>query len=240
MQIVKRHSMFYNVIFYSLLSLLTIHVSLALLTEASAFNLSLFYELFESFSLIALLFALFVISAIFHLRLSLYLYYLASLCAVCFLLFSLYGNFNKAVLFVIFAYSILAYFLGQGWKQTLYFACYNSNLSDKGIDDAISLKMRVRIEIEKGKVYEGFLTNWDEMGCFIRWKDKNVEKLKGSVRAITEYNGKEFTNRGKIVSCVENKGIGIIFDINREKKFNWQDFYNIMEEMSFTPEYLVQ
>ena len=240
MQIIKRHSMFYNVIFYSLLSILTIHVALALLAEVSAFNLSLFYELFESFSLIASLFALLVISAIFHLRLSFYLYCLASLCAVCFLLFSLYGNFNKAVLFVIFFYCILAYFLGQGWKQTLYFACYNPNLSDKGIDDAISLKMRVRIEIEKAKVYEGFLTNWDEIGCFVRWKDNNVEKLRGSVKVITEYNEREFKNRGKIVSCVGDKGIGIIFDINREKKFNWEDFYNIMEEISFTPEYLVQ
>ena len=240
MQIIKRHSMFYNVILYSLLSILTVHVAMALLTEVSAFNLSLFYELRESFFLIILLFTLFVILAIFYSKFSFYLYYLASFYTVGFLLYSLYGNFNKAVLFVIFFYCILAYFLGQGWKQTLHFACYNPNLSDKDIEDPLCLRMRARIEIEKGNVYEGFLTNWDEMGCFVRFKDENLDKFRGSINVITEYNGREFCNRGKIVSSAENKGIGIIFDKDREKKFNWRNFYNIMEDISFTPEYLVQ
>ena len=243
MQIIKRHSMFYNVVFYSLLSILTVHVTLALLMEMSAFNIALFYEQFKSSSFIMLLimlFALFVISAMSYSKISLYLYYLASLAMVGFLLVSLYGNFNKAVLFIIFFYCVLAYFLGQGWKQTLCFACYNPHISDKDLDYPTPLRINAKIKIKKDKVYESFFTNWDEISCFVRFEDKNEDKLRGNVKIIAEYNGRQFENWGKIVSCVKNKGIGIIFDMNRGKKFNWRDFYNIMEEVSFTPEYLIQ
>ena len=240
MRIIRRYSMFYCVVFYSLLSILSAHVAVALLMETSAFNIYLLYDFMKSSYFIILLFGLFVISAISYSKWSLYLYYAAFLATLFFLLASLYQDFNKAVLFIIFFYCTLSYFLGQGWKQALYLACYNPYMSEKNLDDSILIKIGARVKTEDNQTCEGLLANWDEMSCFVRFKNEGRCNFRGNVKVITEYNGREFEAWGKIVSSVESRGIGIIFDTSGEKKFNWQSFYNIMDEISFTPEYLVQ
>ena len=69
--------------------------------------------------------------------------------------------------------------------------------------------------------------------------ERSRKNFFGPVKIQTEYNGKKFENEGKIVSRVENQAIGVIFKIDEEKRFNWEDFYKIMDETSFTPEYLI-
>ena len=240
MRIAVRYGMFYSVAIYSLLSILTVHVAVALTAETSAFNLNLFYDFVVSCYPIILFFSLFIVTAVFYSKISSYLYYAAVLTTISFLLVSLYEDFNKAVLLIIFFYSVLSYFLGQGWKQTLYLACYNPCISDEDIDDATSLRIGVRIGFH-GDVqdYEGLLTNWDEVSCFIRFIDREPDVYRGDVKVMTEYNGKDFLSWGKIVSYTGRSGIGIVFDVSEKKRFSWKDFYSIMDEISFTPEYLV-
>ena len=114
-------------------------------------------------------------------------------------------------------------------------------MSKQYLENPISIKIYAKVEIEENGVYEGFLTNWDAMSCFIRFKDEGrPSKLRSDLKVIMEHNGKKFKNWGKLVSRIDNRGIGIIFNISEEKKFNWRDFYHIMDEISFTPEYLIQ
>ena len=214
---------------------------MALQSEISAFNSAVFYELirYPYFIAVVLFFGGFLISAIFYSKLSLYLYYMAFFTTLLFLLVSLYGNFNKAILFIIFFYCVLSYFLGQGWKQMLHFACYNAYVSSKNLDSPIAIGIEVSIETKDNKIYPGHLMNWDEMSCFIGFDYSHMDKLSGHVKIITKYNGKVFTNWAKVVSYVEGGGIGVIFDWDGANRFNWQDFYNILDEISFNPEYLI-
>ena len=78
------------------------------------------------------------------------------------------------------------------------------------------------------------------MSCFIWPLNESLGKIKGPTEIIAKYQGRAFTNRGKVVASMENKGIGVIFELSGQKKFNWQEFHSIMSEIAFVPEYLVQ
>ena len=240
MRITKRHGLFYHVFFYPLLSMLALYVSSALTKNISALTPPLLQQFATSHSAVAGTFALFVIFALFYSKHSLPLYYLSSLVVITLLIISLYQDFNKAVLFIAFSYCVLAYFLGEGWRQVLHLACYNPNMSEQYPDDSPALKIEVAITAQNGKIYQGFLVNWDEMSCFIWPLNESLGKIRGPTEIVAQYQGREFTNRGKVVSSMENKGIGVIFELSGQKKFNWQEFHSIMSEIAFVPEYLVQ
>ncbi|MCY4644747.1 MAG: hypothetical protein OXB88_09035 [Bacteriovoracales bacterium] len=221
------------------MSIITIYVAMAFSKETSSFSVYLFYEFIQSYSTIFLLFVVFIIFAVRYSKYSIYFYSIASFVTAFILLAYIYENFNKAILFIIFFYCVLAYFLGQGWKQVLSFSCYNPNMLKNELDDPISIKIKVKVTLKDEMIHEGVLTNWDEISCFVHLGGKIEEKLYGQLKIQTEYNGKVFENEGKIVSRVANQGIGVIFNIDEEKRFNWQDFYKIMDEASLTPQYLI-
>ena len=233
--------MSYNMIFFALLSILTSYVCLALLKDSSAFNVALFYQFIKFSPLITIPFILLILSVLFSPKYSAFLHSLASLSTVFFILAYLYADFNKAVLLIVFLYSIIAYFLGQGWRQTLDLACYCPNISHRDINDCLLMKIPIEFKVKKSSPIKGILRNWDENSCFIKFESTvPLKKLQDALTVRLEYNGKTFENQGEVVSHVPGTGVGIIFHADREKRFNWQDFYTIMSEMALTPEYLVQ
>ena len=177
MRIVSHHSALYNMISYCFLSVMTIYVAMAFSRETSALNIYFFYDFIKSHHLIFLLFGPFIIFALSYSKWSFYFYHLAFFITAALLFTYLYENFNKVILFIIFFYCVLAYFLGQGWKQILGFSCYNPNILKNEIDDPIYIKIEVKVQMREKFVYEGILTNWDEISCFIQLDGEIEEKL---------------------------------------------------------------
>ena len=238
MTVVKRHSMFYHIIFFSLLSLLMVHISQALSVEKSALSFALLKDFLSNSHLLLVLFGLLILFSFFLSKFSLYLYYSSSI-VTSFVLFNLlYQDFNKSILLINFFYIIIIYSLGQVWHQVLSLACYNTRLSGNAINDKTLIKIKVNLQTQHKTTHSGFLTNWDESSCFVTLEKEGQKHLKGLVDVIVNYNGQEFKNSGQIVSRLNQQGVGVLFHENKKNKFNWQGFYSIMEEMSFTPRYL--
>ncbi len=89
-------------------------------------------------------------------------------------------------------------------------------------------------------VSKGYLTNWDEEGCFIMLEQPLSEKIK-NLRLTIEFSGRSFEQDGEVVAqSTDFKGVGIKF--NKIPKglnvFNYAEFNELVHELGFKPERL--
>ena len=89
---------------------------------------------------------------------------------------------------------------------------------------------------------EGELTNWNENGCYIRFKSGPV-RIKGKVKVSFDYSGREFVDEGVVCSrTADSSGIGVIF-VGPVKKtsynFDWKQLYSQLFDQGHVPEYIL-
>ncbi len=96
----------------------------------------------------------------------------------------------------------------------------------------------VQIKTEEHQ-YEGYLTNWDLDGCFIKLKETatNINEVKVEI----DFFSQRFIQSGEVVAhSREMNGLGIKFYLSKKdlNVFNWTEFIELTEELGFQAERL--
>ncbi len=85
----------------------------------------------------------------------------------------------------------------------------------------------------------GYLTNWDENGCFIRLDSDFQSFSEAQVRI--HFAGKVFLQEGEVVAESQDlRGVGIKFKHTSKELnvFHWSEFTELIHELGFLPERL--
>ncbi len=173
-----------------------------------------------------------------HHRLSLGAYVL-SVCLVGFKVTEgLFVEFNKIIVIAIFFFVVISYFIYQLLRHYHTLASINPNFSRNDLFEPLLRVIPCHVE-DRGEVYPGFLTNWDEEGCFI--KLSSMKKFSKTLKVQVKFQGRDFLQDGEVVAqSMELQGVGIRFkktpkDFN---VFNWAEFSELIDELGFQPERL--
>lgn len=150
----------------------------------------------------------------------------------------LFIEFNKIIVIALFFYSVISYFLYQLLADYLSLASINPNYQESDLFEPLLRKIPCTLELD-GTSSEGFLTNWDEEGCFL--KTEKLPSVPTKLKVIVHFQGRDFEQAGEVVAhTVDLTGIGIKFTQTPKdlKIFNWTEFMELIQELGFEPERL--
>jgi hypothetical protein len=150
----------------------------------------------------------------------------------------LFIEFNKMIVIALFCHVVIAYFLFQLFAHYLSLASLNANYASSDLFDPLLKKIECTFGVD-GKEHHGWLTNWDEEGCFIQTKEK--VSYFPLAKVIIEFQGRQFQQQGEVVAhSLDLTGVGIKFGKSAKSLdvFNWSEFNDLIEELGFRPERL--
>lgn len=240
LKINRRQSLVWNMVFYCVLSLLFLHVILSLHLDVSAIHQERFKEFLLGNKYLVGYTLLVIISFLKMHRLSKLLFPL--LLGVIFIQSTilLFQDFDKLILLMTFFLILIGHFLHHMWGKELERSYYNPLISGQELNSFPVVPIKARCLDPKGReIGYGFLTNWDEEGCFIRFISPLQNKNKNVVVEI-EFEGRLFSQPGFVISSFGHfSGVGIRFHMNRPSHcaFNWKDFYGIIVDHGYLPTY---
>lgn len=236
LKIIYRSAVIWNIVLHFLLSILFLILQQAIFQEKSVLNSAFFKTTFLNYWPIVtviflssfLVFNLKKVSQDFFM----FTVFVVSLTSAV----QLWFEFSKLILLVLFIYILASYYLRFMLKEDLNQAYYNPGFSDEDLFEPMLLKIRVDvIEKKSNKVFSGFLTNWDETGCFIQLEEMPKEK---NLQLKLYFKGHVFTDNGHIATISKkNKAIGVRFH-NAEAQLGWSEIYKIISDMGMDVEYI--
>jgi hypothetical protein len=150
----------------------------------------------------------------------------------------LFIEFNKIIVVALFFYAVVSYFLYQLLGYYYRLASINANYSSSDLFDPLLRKIPCTFIFEDQN-HKGYLTNWDEEGCFA--KLEAPKRFPRRVKIIIDFKGREFTQDGEVVAeSLDLSGVGIKFEQTTKdlKVFNWSEFNDLIHELGFKPERL--
>jgi hypothetical protein len=122
----------------------------------------------------------------------------------------LFIEFNKIIVIALFFFAVISYFLYQLLTHYYQLASINPNYSSFDLFDPLLRKIQCRV-VNGEEVISGFLTNWDEEGCFV--KLENPKKLSRKIKIAITFHDREFTQDGEVVAeTLDLSGVGIKFE----------------------------
>ena len=145
--------------------------------------------------------------------------------------------FDKLIVLMLFVYILLSFYYQLLLKVELSRAFINPLFSSKELFDPMLYKIRCEIFANGEKRGEGYLTNWDEVGCFALLDLPT--KVDGDFEVVVLHKQHKFTQSAKLASISYNRGVGIRFICDDSKSlFNWVEFYKIINDLGFSVEYM--
>jgi hypothetical protein len=147
----------------------------------------------------------------------------------------LFLEFNKIIVIALFCYIVISYFLYQLFGHYLSLASLNANYASSDLFNPMLKEITCSVVLEDELVV-GFLTNWDEEGCFIKLKQPLLNKKR--IQVVIDFKGRKFEEEGELVAhSVDFTGIGIKFGKTPKglKVFNWTEFNELVQELGFKP-----
>lgn len=234
MKILFRNSIIWNQVLFLMFAFLLIHISNSIVLEASPFSLSELKKNLLTFkwSVISIFITSILILGIN--KYSKYVYFFTLVLVASIVISLLFINFSKLVLILLFFFALCAYYNFQLLKEEIVESYYNPNYSNESLFEPMLINIPCQIKSSNSSV-SGYLSNWNENGCFVFLKDQ--QKLKGRVQINVELDGKVFSNTGHIVSQSSNgDGVGIKFYDNNETVYNWINFHKIIKQKGFSSE----
>jgi hypothetical protein len=150
----------------------------------------------------------------------------------------LFIEFNKIIVIALFFYAVVSYFLYQLLGYYYGLASINANYSSSDLFDPLLRKIPCKFYVGE-ELHKGFLTNWDEEGCFV--KLETPKKFPRKVKIVIDFQGREFTQDGEVVAeSLDFSGVGIKFEQTTKdlRVFNWSEFNDLIHELGFKPERL--
>lgn len=236
LRIIYRSAVIWNVVLHFVLSLLFLVLQQAIYQEKSVFSVSFFKSTLVDFWPIL---GLVIISSllVFNLKKISHIVFIVTIGIVSAIsAYHLWLEFSKLILLVLFIYILASYYLSFMLKADLHQAFYNPGFSEEDLFDPMLLRIKVDvIENKSGKTNQGYLTNWDEDGCFIKLDELPKEK---NLQINFYFKDHVFTELGSITTISKkNKGIGVRF-ISSNESHGWKEIYRIISDMGMNVEYI--
>lgn len=144
-------------------------------------------------------------------------------------------KFDKMILALDFAFIVVGFLFCLFWWMKLNESIYRPGFTRNDIGKRSEYDFPVIITLGTDEIYRGYLTNWDEVGCFVNIEN-SVEHLVGEVLVSIEKFGRKFTHRGRVMTGYA-EGVGIKFNDQQEKEsdHDWFDFYDIINDRGYYP-----
>jgi hypothetical protein len=238
LKVKKKDIIITNVIIYLCLSFFFLYIQHAYRHHISPFSWAYIRKGIELFWYVALVLGASALSIWRHHPASL-LMYRASIFLVGFkVIEGLFIEFNKIIVIAMFFYAIISYFLYQLLSYYLSLASINANYSSSDLFEPLLKKIPCVVSDDGGDV-EGYLSNWDFEGCFV--KLNAPKKLVTPVTVKIFFKDREFKEVGEVVAGTPDfSGIGIRFEKTAKdlSVFNWTEFMVLVQELGFQPKRL--
>lgn len=236
LKIIYRSSVVWNIIGYTILAFFFLYAERALSLEKTALDMSFFKSFITSNKILLSSFIISILSLYtlrkfsFTLVLSLLVYVGAVF------IYDLFQQFDKLILLMLFFYILFSYYFLLELYTELSRAYLNPKFSENELFDPMLYKINASIVVDSKVVGSGYLTNWDEVSCFLHTSD-NLSEFEGTIKV--EFDGCEFLQDAKIASKGNNTGIGLKFVRNENDTIlNWNEFIKIITDQGFQVEYM--
>ncbi len=231
----KRSTVMRNMILFILLSLFFIHLQFSINAGVSALNLGNLVELLWNQKMMVFFALLSIVSILFASRLSKILFFIFSILVIYNGFSIFFIKLDKIILLMDGVYLVLAYFSYLFWHFELNESIYVPGFSTNLIGNKSIYDIRVELMAEFRDPANGFMTNWDEFGCFIVLNGEFDPTIKKTVKLYISFAGKEFSQWGEIVTGYGN-GVGIKFfetDEEHDRDLRWKDFFSIISDRGY-------
>lgn len=238
MKVKKKDMIIGNTVVYLILSFLFLYLQYAYRHHLSPFSLVYLRKSAELFWYIAVPLTISMLLVWRHHRYALAVFSLSTILVSFKVVEGLFIEFNKIIVIALFFYAVISYFLYQLLADYLSLASINPNYKESDLFEPLLRKILCTVK-QDGNEFPGFLTNWDEEGCFI--KLEQGRQLPSKIQLIVHFQGREFVQFGEVVAhTVDSTGIGIKFNETPKdlKIFNWAEFIELIQELGFQPERL--
>lgn len=239
LKVIKKDILVLNLVVFLLLSFVFLYLQYAYRHHLSPFSIAYLRKSLELFwyALIPLGVSAWLVWK--HHRWS------ATVFSICGLLISykvvegLFIEFNKIIVVALFCYGVISYFLYQLFQYYLSLASLNANYSQTDLFKPLLREIPCTFKTEDQTI-AGYLTNWDEEGCFIKLANP-LAKAPDSSAVTIHFKGRDFTQNGEVVAhSVDLTGVGLKFGSTTKDLtvFNWTEFTELVHELGYKPERL--
>jgi hypothetical protein len=238
LKVKKKDTIITNVVFYLTLSFCFLYLQHAYRHHLSPFSLVYFRKGLELFWYVALTLIVAMVVIWRQHRFSIFFYQLSVLLVGFKVLEGLFVEFNKIIVIALFFFIIISYFLYQLLNYYLELASINPNYDHSDLFEPLLRKITCQVQTED-LTSDGYLTNWDDEGCFI--KLNQAKSFNSNVKVKIFFSDREFTQEGEVVAATpDSLGIGIKFESTAKEMniFNWSEFVQIVHELGFKPKRL--
>jgi hypothetical protein len=234
----KKDTTIINSMIYLFLSFLFLYLQYAYRHQLSPFSVTYMRKSIELFwyAAIPILISFYLIWT--HHKLSLWAYNVCVILVSYKVVEGLFLEFNKIIVIALFFYAVISYFISQLLSSYLSQARINPNYTSSDLFDPLLRKIPCEL-IWEDKSVKGFLTNWDEEGCFV-CLDEMVE-VGRTINLTIHFQGREFTQMGELVATSKVlKGVGIKLEHTQKDLniFHWGEFVELIYELGFQPKRL--
>jgi len=234
----KKDVLALNLIIFLGLSFVFLYLQYAYRHHLSPFSIAYFKKSMELFWYASV--SVFICSLLVwkHHRWSLPVYSFCTLLVTYKVAEGLFIEFNKIIVIALFCYVVIAYFLYQLYGHYLSLASLNANYSSSDLFGPLLKVLPCTLTINKTELL-GYLTNWDEEGCFVKLTKPATFGHK--VKVVIQFKGRKFEQEGELVAhSIGSTGIGIKFGKTPKELnvFNWAEFSELIHELGFKPERL--
>jgi hypothetical protein len=241
-KIYKREAIVWNNIAFVFLSYLFLYVVESIGDQKSAYSLSIFYNFFEANKVTMVSGAITVASIFFIKRISKIFMSIFFLLVLIQTVKTSLPQIDKYLLFLVFCYLCFALTFIIMWGQELKRAYYLSNISLSSLNFTPKINIPVTlVSIPENTEYEGYLTNWDSNGCFIRLSSKPRRLGRNAILQI-KFGGRDFETKGSIITSKDSSlGIGVRIkdDSSKNCVFNWNKFYTTLSDLGYHPKMII-
>lgn len=238
LKVKKKNPIIINIIVYLFLSFVFLYLQYAYRHQLSPFAEAYLRKSGELFWYVIIPLVLSMILIWRHHRLAIHFYNFTVLLVSFKVIEGLFIEFNKIIVIALFFYSVISYFLYQLLVQNFTEASLNPNYSPEDLFDPLLKEIPCEVTLGENS-YGGYLTNWDDNGCFIKLASPIPRTDKMSVKI--QFQGREFIQQGEVVAeTLDLTGFGVKFEkTNKDLRvFNWTEFTELIHELGFKPERL--
>jgi hypothetical protein len=146
----------------------------------------------------------------------------------------LYHQFSKVMLISVMIYAIFSFIIYQLLKAEFNEAYFKPFYSEMNLKHSSDNRLEIFINGQKA-----YLTNWSAQGFFARMDDVLPEALSKVVNLEVRLNSSVLSFKGRTCSRYKNiDGVGIkVLEVDKSYDV-WKEYYNILINKGFYPEYL--
>ncbi len=234
----KKENIVFNVILYMGLAFLFLYLQYAYRHHLSPFSIVYLRKSAGLFWYVAAPVIVACIMVWRHHRFGLLAYNLSILLVGFKVVEGLFIEFNKIIVIALFFFAVISYFLYQLLAYYLNLASLNANYAPSDLFEPLLTKINCKVKFAEETV-EGYLTNWDEEGCFVKLAE--AKRLPSEIKIVINFQYREFNQDGEVVAeTLDLNGVGIKFKLIRKdlNSFNWSEFSELVHELGFKPERL--